>query len=79
MANATSLSVLTGVQEQEGTHDLRPLSRLQRRSDHSSPSVFSGQSSGMRSFAQEKKSQQAPEIDALVRDRKVFSWCHKIN
>ena len=33
----------------------------------------------MRSFAQEKKSQQAPEIDALVRDRKVFAWCHKIN
>ena len=32
-----------------------------------------------RSFAQEKKSQQAPEIDALVRDRKVFAWCHKIN
>ena len=36
-------------------------------------------SEDMRSFAQEKKSQQAPEIDALVRDRKVFSWCHKIN
>ena len=33
----------------------------------------------MRSFAQEKKSQQAPEIDALVSDRKVFAWCHKIN
>ena len=33
----------------------------------------------MRSFAQEKKSQQAPEIDALVRDRKVFAWCHEIN
>ena len=33
----------------------------------------------VRSFAQEKKSQQAPEIDALVRDRKVFAWCHKIN
>ena len=33
----------------------------------------------MRSFAQEKKSQQAPEIDALVRDRKVFARCHKIN
>ena len=33
----------------------------------------------MMSFAQEKKSQQAPEIDALVRDRKVFAWCHKIN
>ena len=33
----------------------------------------------MRSFAQEKKSQQAPQIDALVRDRKVFAWCHKIN
>ena len=33
----------------------------------------------MRSFAQEKKSQQAPEINALVRDRKVFAWCHKIN
>ena len=33
----------------------------------------------MRSFAQEKKSQQAPEIDTLVRDRKVFVWCHKIN
>ena len=33
----------------------------------------------MRSFAQEKKSQQTPEIDALVRDRKVFAWCHKIN
>ena len=33
----------------------------------------------MRSFAQEKKSQQAPEVDALVRDRKVFAWCHKIN
>ena len=35
--------------------------------------------SSMRSFAQEKKSQQASEIDALVRDRKVFAWCHKIN
>ena len=33
----------------------------------------------MRSFAQEKKSQQAPEIDALVRDGKVFAWCHKNN
>ena len=33
----------------------------------------------MRSFAQEKKSQQAPEMDALERARKVFSWCHKIN
>ena len=33
----------------------------------------------MRSFAEEKKSQQAPEIDAPVRDRKVFAWCHKIN
>ena len=28
----------------------------------------------MRSFAQEKKSQQAPEIDALVRDKKMFAW-----
>ena len=33
----------------------------------------------MRSFAQEKNSQQAPVIDALVRDREVFAWCHKIN
>ena len=33
----------------------------------------------MTSFAQEKKSQQAPEIDSLVRDRKVFARCHKIN
>ena len=38
-----------------------------------------GEGRDMRSFAQEKKSQQAPEIDALVRDRKVFAWCHKIN
>ena len=37
------------------------------------------QKMSMRSFAQEKKSQQAPEIDALVRDRKVFAWCHEIN
>ena len=41
--------------------------------------VVSNLSIPMRSFAQEKKSQQAPEIDALVRDRKVFAWCHKIN
>ena len=33
----------------------------------------------MRGLAQEKNSQQAPLIDALVGDRMVFAWCHKIN
>ena len=33
----------------------------------------------MMGFAQEKNSQQGPLIDALVGDRKVFAWCHKIN
>ena len=41
--------------------------------------TFESFSAAMRSFAQEKKCRQAPEIDALVRDRKVFAWCHKIN
>ena len=52
------------------------LSFVSRKEIYGMTSTFEND---MRSFAQEKKSQQAPEIDALVRDRKVFAWCHTIN
>ena len=71
----------TSITDQHWLNQFGEVTEAQRRESERRCHLHKNFGSGtfMRSFAQEKKSQQAPDMNALVRDRKVFAWCHKIN